>query len=217
MRITTAFGNAFGRVVGFLPNLIAALVILAVGFFIAMVLERITRRLLSAVGLDRRPLARRWLGESVGIQRLPRTGGRIVYWVAGLITVGLAIDALNLAWLSAGFARVLAYLPNVLAAAAVVFVGYIAANFLYRETAARSAGTVVVGAPGARRDPDCRRVHGSAAARDRHRDRHHRLHGRDLGDGRRGRAGVRARQPRACRPRHARLVRAAVGAALPSL
>jgi len=145
MRITTAFGNAFGRVVGFLPNLIAALVILAVGFFIAMVLERITRRLLSAVGLDRRPLARRWLGDSVGIQRLPRTGGRIVYWIAGLITVGLAIDALNLAWLSAGFARVVAYLPNVLAAAAVVFVGYIAANFLYRETAARSAGTVFWG------------------------------------------------------------------------
>lgn len=143
MGISTAFGNAFGRVVAFLPNLIAALIILAVGFFIAMVLERVVRRLLSAIGLDRRPLARRWLGESAGIQRLPRTGGRIVYWVTGLITVGLAIDALKLAWLSAGFARVMAYLPNVLAAALVVFVGYIAANFLYRETAARSKGTVL--------------------------------------------------------------------------
>jgi hypothetical protein len=143
MRITTAFGNAFGRVVAFVPNIIAALIILAVGFFIAMVLERVARRLLAAIGLDRRPLARRWLGEGPGIQRLPRTGGRIVYWIAGLITIGLAIDALDLVWLSAGFARVMAYLPNVLAAAAVVFVGYIAANFLYRETAARSAGTVL--------------------------------------------------------------------------
>jgi hypothetical protein len=143
MRITTALGNAFGRIVGFIPNLIAALVILAVGFLIAMALERITRRLLSAVGLDRRPWARRWLGSGTGIQRLPRTGGRIVYWITGLITIGVAIDALELPWLSAGFARVIGYLPNVLAAAAIVVVGYIVANFLYRETAARSAGTVL--------------------------------------------------------------------------
>jgi Conserved TM helix len=143
MGITTALGNAFGKIVGFIPNLIAALVILAVGFLIAMALERITRRLLSAVGLDRRPWARRWLGEGAGIQRLPTTAGRIVYWVTALITIGVSIGALNLPWLSAGFAHVIAYLPNVLAAAAVVAVGYVVANFLYRETAARSRGTVL--------------------------------------------------------------------------
>jgi hypothetical protein len=143
MRITTALGDAFGRVVGFIPNLIAALVILAVGFLIAMALERITRKVLSAIGLDRRPWARRWLGSGAGTERLPRTGGRIVYWVAALITIGVAIEALNLPWLSAGYGRVMAYLPNVLAAAAVVIVGYIVANFLYRETAARSAGTTL--------------------------------------------------------------------------
>ena len=143
MRITTALGNAFGRVVGFLPNLIAALVILAVGFLIAMALERITRRLLSAIGLDRRPWARRWLGSGTGMQRLPNTGGRIVYWLTGLITIGVAIDALNLSWLSAGYARVIGYLPNVLAAAAIVVVGYIVANFLYRETAAHTAGSTL--------------------------------------------------------------------------
>ncbi len=143
MRITTAFGDAFSRVVGFLPNLIAALVILAVGFLIAMALERITRRVLSAIGLERRPMARRLFGTRPGLERLPRTGGRIVYWVSALITIGVAIDALDLAWLSAGYARVVAYLPNVLAAAAVVAVGYVAANFLYRETAARTAGRVL--------------------------------------------------------------------------
>jgi len=143
MRITTALGNALGRVVGFIPNLIAALVILAVGFLIAMALDRITRRLLSAIGLDRRPWAQRWLGSGIGIQRLPRTGGRVVYWIAGLITIGVAVDALNLPWLSAGFARVIGYLPNVLAAAAIIIVGYIVANFLFREMAARSAGTTL--------------------------------------------------------------------------
>ena len=109
-----------------------------------MVLERVAVMELSAIGLDRRPLARRWLGESVAIQRLPRTGGRIVDPDCRIDHARPgAIDASKPPWLSAGFARVMAYLPNVLAAAAVVFVGYIAANFLYRETAARGAGTVV--------------------------------------------------------------------------
>src|SRR4249920_1986595 len=110
MRITAALGDAFGRVVSFIPNLIAAAVILAVGFLVAVALERVTRRVLIAVGLDRRPLARRVLGESPSLHRLPSIGGRVVYWVAALVTCGVAVDALHLGWLSAGVARVLGYL-----------------------------------------------------------------------------------------------------------
>jgi hypothetical protein len=141
MRFTTALGDAFGRVVSFVPNLIAALIILAVGFLVAVVLERVTRRGLLAIGLDRRPGARRLLGDGPGLQRLPTTGGRIIYWVAALITLGVAVDALHLAWLSAGVARVLGYIPSVLAAAGIVVAGYIGGNFLYRQLAGKGAGS----------------------------------------------------------------------------
>jgi hypothetical protein len=143
MRITAALGDAFGRVVSFIPNLIAAAVILAVGFLVAVVLERVTRRVLTAVGLDRRPLARQVLGESPSLHRLPSIGGRLVYWVAALVTCGVAIDALHLGWLSAGVARVLGYIPSVLAACAIVVAGYVGANFASRQLASRGAGSTL--------------------------------------------------------------------------
>src|SRR5207244_7231969 len=46
-------------------------------------------------------------------------------------------DALHLAWLSAGVARILGYLPSVLAACVIAAAGYIAGNFLFRELARR--------------------------------------------------------------------------------
>jgi len=106
---------------------------LAVGLFVAKVLERVTRRLLTAAGLDRRPTVRKLFGEQARLDRVPPTGGRIVYWLGALVTIGLAVDALHLAWLSAGVARVVAYVPDVLAAGAIVAVGYVAGTFVYRK------------------------------------------------------------------------------------
>ena len=143
MQVTRMLGDALGRAIGFLPNILAALVILAVGLFVAKVLERITRRLLMAAGLDRRPAARKLLGQGARLERVPPIGGRIVYWLGALVTVGLAVDALHLAWLSAGVARVLAYVPNVLAAGAIVAVGYVASNFVYRRVTGRQDASLL--------------------------------------------------------------------------
>ena len=141
MRITHMLGDAFGRAVAFLPNILAALVILAVGLFVAKIADRVTRRLLRAAGLDRRLAARQLLGQGTSLERVPPAGGRIVYWVLALVTVGLAVDALHLAWLSAGVARVLAYVPHVLAAGAIVLAGYVAGNFLYGKVIRGEAAT----------------------------------------------------------------------------
>jgi hypothetical protein len=140
MEITRMLLNSLGRAVAFLPNILAALVILAIGLLVAKVLETVTRRLLMAAGLHRRRAAREFLGQGPALERLPRTAGRIVYWVLALVTVGLSVDALHLTWLSAGVARVLAYLPNVLAAGAIVAVGYLAGNVLYRRASSRESG-----------------------------------------------------------------------------
>ena len=143
MQITHMLGDAFGSAVAFLPNVLAALVILAVGLFVAKILERVTRRLLTAAGLDRRPAARKLLGQGKSLERLPPAGGRIVYWVLALVTIGLAVDALHLAWLSAGVARVLAYLPSVLAAGAIAVAGYAAGNFVYRKVSSGETASLL--------------------------------------------------------------------------
>jgi hypothetical protein len=141
MQITRMLGDALGRAISFLPNILAGLLILAVGLIVAKVLEAGTRRLLSAIGLHRRPRARELLGQGAALERLPRTGGRVVFWVLAFVTAGLAVDALHLAWLSAGVGRVIAYLPHVLAAGAIVAVAYVAGNFVYRKLASREGAS----------------------------------------------------------------------------
>ena len=140
MRFTDMLARAFDRTLAFLPNVLAALLILVVGFLVAKILESVTRRLLQAMHLERRQTAHKLVEHEGWLARVPKTSGRIVYWVVALITIGVAIDALHLAWLSAGVARVLGYVPNVVAAAAVVIAGYLLGNFAYRQVGEKKEG-----------------------------------------------------------------------------
>ncbi len=140
MRFTDMLAGAFDRTIAFLPNILAALLILVVGFVVAKILATVTRRLLQAVHLERRQTAHKLVEHERWLARLPTTSARIVYWVVGLITIGVAIDALHLAWLSAGVARVLGYVPNVIAAGVVVVAGYLLGNFVYRQAAEKRDG-----------------------------------------------------------------------------
>jgi len=142
MRITDMLAAALGKAIAFIPNLAAALIILVVGFFVASILGRVTQRALTAAALDRRRSVDQLVGQQVPLERLPHTGGRLVYWVAALVTVGVAVDALHLAWLSAGVARVLGYLPNLLAAGAVVAVGYLVGSFAYKQVMTRRGASL---------------------------------------------------------------------------
>lgn len=137
MRITDMLVAALGSAIAFLPNLAAGLIILVVGLFVSTILGRVTRRALTAMGLERRRSVHQLVGQEVALEGLPHTGGRIVYWVLALVTVGVALDALHLAWLSAGVARILGYLPSLLAAGVVVTVGYLVGTFAYKQVLGR--------------------------------------------------------------------------------
>ena len=144
MRITSMLRDALGRGIAFLPNLIAAAVILAVGLFVAKALGKLTERGVKAVGLDRRESFHKLLGEGRSLERVPGVCGQAVFWALALITIGLGVDALHLAWLSAGVAHVVGYLPNVLAASLVVACGYLAGNIVYRTLARRDPSSTAL-------------------------------------------------------------------------
>jgi small-conductance mechanosensitive channel len=133
MTFTEMLSSALASVVAFLPNLLAALVILVVGLLLASLLGRGTRRLLAGLDLGNRRAVRQVVENERTLKHLPWVTGRIVYWAVALVTVGLAIDALRLTWLSAGVGRVLGYLPNVLAAGAILLGAYVLGNVLYRK------------------------------------------------------------------------------------
>jgi hypothetical protein len=99
------------------PNLLAALAILVVGYIVARVLAGMVVGVLHRAGADRR------LGEGAGGSLLQRVApspsrllGSIVFWVVLLGAATLAVEALGIAGLESFMGEVYAYLPNVLAA-----------------------------------------------------------------------------------------------------
>jgi hypothetical protein len=116
------------KVLGFLPNLLAAGLILAVGWFVARIVQRIVSNLLAAVGVD-------GLSERVGLtsvlgkQTLSGLLGLIVYV---LILIPVLIAALNALALEAitqpasnMLNAILGAFPDIFAAALVLIVAYV--------------------------------------------------------------------------------------------
>ncbi|MDQ4019244.1 MAG: hypothetical protein M3188_05325 [Actinomycetota bacterium] len=115
--------NGFTAIFGFIPELIGALVILIIGYFVAKVLGSLVTRLLQRGGVDRTVM------EGQGgrfVSRLTSSPadllGRIVFWVLFLGAISLAVTALGIDALTNFVGEVFAYLPNVLAALLIFLV-----------------------------------------------------------------------------------------------
>jgi hypothetical protein len=116
------------KILGFLPNIFAAGLILAIGWFVARIVQRIVTNLLAAVGADR--LSERvGLAPVLGKQRLSGLLGLVVYV---LILIPVLIAALNALALEAitrpatnMLNAILTALPAIFAAILVVTIAYV--------------------------------------------------------------------------------------------
>ena len=124
IKIGASLQRALDGLLGFLPNLLGFLVILVVGYFIAKVVRAVIGKVLQKLGLDRA------LHESQAGQYVERVSpdaspskfiGAVVFWLIFLFVLSAAIGALKIPAVTAFMNQVLAYLPNVIAAA-VIFV-----------------------------------------------------------------------------------------------
>jgi hypothetical protein len=116
------------RLLGFLPNLLAAGVILVVGWFVARLVQRIVAGLLGALGVD--ALAERvGLGAALGNQRLSALLALIVYVLLLIPVLLAALDALQLEALTLPVRNmlnnILAALPNIFAAVLLLAIAYV--------------------------------------------------------------------------------------------
>ena len=128
------------------PKLIGALVILAIGFVIAKVVSAIARRGLEAVGADR-ALERGQAGQYK--QRLaPNTHpsgivGKIVFWFLFGMAILAAVSALGVAALSDFVSSVVAYLPNIVAALLILLVAVAVAGAVGAPAERMAGGTLL--------------------------------------------------------------------------
>lgn len=139
-------GRAFlSKVALFLPNLLAAVLILLGGWVLARFIRLLVFRFLLVIRFD-------VAGEKAGIDDiLARAEIRqspaelvaiLVYWLVTLLVVITAINTLGLAAVADLLNQILLYIPKVIAAVVVLILGLFFANFLAGviRTAAANAG-----------------------------------------------------------------------------
>lgn len=115
--------DAFSVFFSWLPHLVGAIVVLALGYIIAKVVGNLVARLTGRAGLDH-TLRDGPGGEFVGkVTSSPsRLLGSVVFWLILLGAISLAASVLGIAALTAFVGAIWAYVPNVLAALAIFLV-----------------------------------------------------------------------------------------------
>ena len=126
--LTDPVRNMVEAVLVFVPNLVAAGIILGVGWLVARVLRRILTNLTRSFGVDRIGERAGLTGEN-GTQRLSELIGLVVY---ALVLIPVIVSALNALQIEAVAAptsnmldHMLAAVPNILAGIAVIAIAYV--------------------------------------------------------------------------------------------
>ncbi|MDP2906922.1 MAG: hypothetical protein Q8O03_03190 [Nanoarchaeota archaeon] len=112
-----------------LPNLIAAIIILIIGYVVAYIIGHAIKVLLSKLGLDSQ-IEKAMLSKAIGKIRLSSMLGEITKWYIFIIFLQSAVDLVNLGTLSLLLQEFVMWLPNVIAAALVIIFGLYLAHFV---------------------------------------------------------------------------------------
>ena len=131
MDIGDSFQNATDSFFGFLPNLLAFLIILLVGFIVAKIVAAVVRKVLEKVGLDRRlheSDASKYVDRVMPGARPSNGIARVVFWLIFIFFIFSAIGALEIPALTGFMEAVLAYLPNVIVAILIFVVAALIAG-----------------------------------------------------------------------------------------
>lgn len=144
MDIGESFQNAMDRLVGFLPNLLAFLVILLVGYIISRIVAAVIGKVLAKVGLDRRlqeSSSHNYVDRVMPGASASRGIARAVFWLVFLFFLSLAIGSLGIPAATVFIGQLLGYLPNVIAAIVIFVIAAILAGVVARASSRLMAGS----------------------------------------------------------------------------
>jgi len=135
--ISDSFNKFLGKVITFLPNLLAMITILIIGFLMAWIVKMMLVHFLKAIQFDK-------VSEQWGLTRILSKGGityspanllgRFFYWIIVLITLILGINALEVAATQSLVTQFFNFLPHLFAALGILVVGYLIGAFLGQTT-----------------------------------------------------------------------------------
>jgi hypothetical protein len=123
--VVATYEQFTAALVGYLPTLISALLVIVFGLFAAWLLKRLVRR----VSVAAASLTRRFTGErAVALGRLPWPLSTIiatlVYWLTIVFFLAVTARILGLPGIAAWIQAAAGVVPRILAAAVIVLIGY---------------------------------------------------------------------------------------------
>jgi hypothetical protein len=119
------------NVILFLPNLIAAIVILIIGWILGRILGRVVAGVLDRIGVDD-ALRKTSVGQQIerSTMNISHLFDLIVRWFIYLIAILTAVSVLQIPALTAAVAAIVAYIPNVVAFLIILVAGFILIDWL---------------------------------------------------------------------------------------
>ena len=132
--VLVSVAAALGALLSFIPDLIGAIILLVIGWFLSEIVARLVTTLLRRIGFET-------AAQKVGVTNFiamtgARSGsaaaifGEIVKWFIRLLFLEMAAQALHITVVSGLFNSILLFIPNLVVALIVLMVGMLIANFV---------------------------------------------------------------------------------------
>lgn len=131
--VVQALADLYSKTLTYLPNLVAAIIVVIIGWLLALFLSKLVYKVLDIIKIDQlaNQLGLKNLSEKVGKKlSLAALGAWIVKWFFFLGSIIAAADILGLQEVSTFlYQDVLSYVGHVVVAMAILLLGILAANF----------------------------------------------------------------------------------------
>lgn len=131
--LNSTFTNMWENLIGFLPNLIGALIVLALGFLVAALFHKLAEKILNLLKIkelfDKFRITAMFekAGHKFSIVSLLAS---VIYWLVIIVFITVSIEMLGLTQISDFLRSVVFYLPNVIVAIAILVIGTLIGNFV---------------------------------------------------------------------------------------
>jgi hypothetical protein len=134
-RISDAFQTTLDSIIAYLPEVLAALLVLIIGWILAVLLGKLVRKLLSLTRIDKAldKIGFRQVRSETGLElSVARFVGDLIKWFLIIVSVLAASDILQLNEISSFLRSILLYFPNVVVAVVIVIIGVLIGNFVQK-------------------------------------------------------------------------------------
>ena len=126
--VSDPFNQLLSQVIGYLPRLLAGSLLLILAWLLATLLRALSSRALAATKWDEK------LAEEAGTKPMSKSVGNVLFWLTFLLFVPAILGAFDLEGLlepvQGMIDEALAMIPNIVAAVAIGFVGWLVAKVL---------------------------------------------------------------------------------------